>query len=257
MPIVKTDPFSQVPLFTKMRHGPTELALGTSFLYRRHGRLYLLSNWHNFAGRDPATKEPLSAHAGVPDTVSCYFCLNGQYIQREWQDIPLNSGGEPDWYQHPKLGSDVDIGALPIELSDKYKPIVINEMPYTKMVLRVSHDVFVLGYPLGLVNSHGLPVWKRATVASEPGVSDPFFFVDTATRAGMSGSPVIHRYRGFYKNDPEAQEARPDDWLGEADDFVGIYSGRLGASQLEAQLGIVWKPNLIDEVIDGARKAEC
>ena len=72
----------------------------------------------------------------------------------------------------------------------------------------------------------------------------------------MSGSPVIHRYRGFYKNDLETQEPKPDDWFGEADNFVGIYSGRLGASELEAQLGIVWKPHLIDELIDGAHKAE-
>lgn len=240
-----------------MRHGATELALATSFLYRRHGYLYLVSNWHNLSGRNPETKQPLSEHAGVPDTISCYACLNGQYIKREWLDISLNSGGKPKWYEHPKHGSKIDIGVMPIELNEKYKAIVVNEIPQTKMVLRVSHDIFVLGYPLGLVNSHGLPIWKRATVASEPGVSEPSFLVDTATRSGMSGSPVIHRYRGFYKNDPEAKEARPDDWFGEADNFVGIYSGRLGASQLEAQLGIVWKPHLIDEVIDGTRKAEC
>jgi len=240
-----------------MKHGTTELAVGTSFLYRRHDRLFVVSNWHNFSGRDPTTKQPLSAHAGVPDTISLYACLNGQYIQREWLDVPLSAVNGVGWYEHPQLGSKIDIGALPIALGDKYKGIVVNEMPYTAMVLRVSHDVFVLGYPLGLVNSHGLPVWKRATVASEPGTSEPFFLVDTATRPGMSGSPVIHRYRGFYKNDPEAQEARPDDWFGEGDNFVGVYSGRFGASQLEAQLGIVWKPHLINEVIDGARAAEC
>jgi hypothetical protein len=182
--------------------------------------------------------------------------LDGPFIKREWLDIPLAENGHSVWYEHPKVGSKIDIGALPLELNSKYKAIVVNEMPSTKMVLRVSHDVFVLGYPLGMTNLHGLPVWKRATVASEPGGSEQFFLVDTATRPGMSGSPVIHRYRGFYKNDPEAQEVRADDWFGEADQFIGVYSGRLGASQLEAQLGIVWKPHLIDEVIDGARKAE-
>lgn len=257
MPIVRTDPFSQVPLFTKLRHDATELALATSFLYKRNECFFLVSNWHNFAGRDPVTKNPLSANAGVPNTISCYAILKGEYIAREWLDIPLTKGDEPEWYEHPTLGSGIDIGILPLKLDEKYKPIAINEMPYTDMVLRVSHDLFVLGYPLGLDGSHGLPVWKRATVASEPGISKPFFLVDTATRSGMSGSPVIHRYRGFYKNDPKAAKVRPDDWFGEADQFVGIYSGRLGASQLEAQLGIVWKPHLIDEIIDGARAAQC
>lgn len=240
-----------------MKNGATEIALGTSFLYRRNDQLFVVSNWHNFSGRDPTTKQPLSGHAGVPDSISLYVCLNGQYIQREWLDVPLIGANGPTWYEHPNFGSKSDVAALPITLDKKYKAIVVNEMPQTSMVLRVSHDVFVLGYPLGLVNSHGLPVWKRATVASEPGTSEPFFLVDTATRSGMSGSPVIHRYRGFYKSDPEAEAVKPHDWFGEGDNFVGVYSGRLGKSQLEAQLGIVWKPHLIDEVIDGAHVAEC
>jgi hypothetical protein len=194
-----------------MTHAGTELASGTAFLYRRRERLFLISNWHNYSGRDPVTKQPMANHAGVPDTVSCYACLDGLYVNRGWIDIPLNKDGHPVWYEHPMLGSKIDVAALPLELDGGYQAIVVNEMPNTKMVLRVSHDVFVLGYPLGLMNSHGLPVWKRATVASEPGVSEPFFLVDTATRAGMSGSPVIQRYRGFYKNDPEVQGVRSDD----------------------------------------------
>lgn len=73
----------------------------------------------------------------------------------------------------------------------------------------------------------------------------------------MSGSPVIFRYRGFYKNNPEAQEMADGDWFGEGDMFAGVYSGRLGASTVEAQLGIVWKAHLIDEIIDAQKTADC
>ena len=257
MAIVTTDPFSQVPVFIKMKFGDTELAIGTAFFYRRNGALFLISNWHCLSGRDPKTKQPLSSHGGVPDAVSCYLCLNGKYIEREWLDIPILENGNPIWYQHPNAGSDVDIGAIPVSIDEKFKPIVINDMPFTKMDLRVSHDVFVLGYPLGMMNSHGLPVWKRASVASEPGSSEPSYLIDTATRSGMSGSPVIFRYRGFYKNDLTAEDIANDDWFGEGDMFAGIYSGRLGASSIEAQLGIVWKPHLIDELIDGRANASC
>ena len=257
MTFVSTDPFSQAPLFIKMKFGSTELATGTGFFYRRNDRLFLVSNWHNFSGRDPSSRKPLSDHGGVPDTVSCYMCLNEQFIKREWFDFPLLESGSPAWYHHPVSGSAIDIGALPVALNEKFRAIVLNDIHTEKMTLRVSHDVYVLGYPLGTMNSYGLPVWKRASVASEPGTSEPNYLVDTATRSGMSGAPVIFRYRGFYKNDLHAKEVANDDWFGEGDMFVGIYSGRIGASSVEAQLGIVWKPHLIDEILDARTIADC
>jgi hypothetical protein len=35
-------------------------------------------------------------------------------------------------------------------------------------------------------------------------------------------------------------------------EILGVYSGRIGASAIEAQLGIVWKTHVIDEIISGA-----
>jgi hypothetical protein len=252
---VVTDPFSQVPLFVKMRFGDTELAVGTAFFYRRAGKLYLVSNWHNFSGRNPETKKPLASHGGVPNKILCYACRNLQYIQRDWLELDLITDDKPLWFEHPTRGSGVDIGVLPVSLNDNFRAVVLNEIGFTKMTLGVSHDVFVLGYPLGLMGTHGLPIWKRASVATEPGTSDPQFLVDTATRAGMSGSPVILRYRGFYMNNPGTEVPADDDWFGEGDMFVGVYSGRLGASEIEAQLGVVWKAHLIDEIIDGGAPA--
>jgi hypothetical protein len=251
MVAVTTDPYSQAPLLIKMRFAETELAVGTAFFYRRHGNLYLLSNWHNFSGRNPHTREPISPHGGVPDNIFCYACLNLANIKRAWLRLPLQEDGTPLWLQHPVKGSEIDIGVLPVALNDGFRAIVLNELPSTPMTLEVSHEVFVLGYPLGLMGEHGLPIWKRASVATEPGTSSPNFLVDTATRAGMSGSPVLLRYRGFYKHNRDSAEPSDDDWFGEGTMPVGIYSGRLGASSIEAQLGVVWKFHLIDEIIDG------
>ena len=83
----------------------------------------------------------------------------------------------------------------------------------------------------------------------------PKMFVDTASRPGMSGSPVIFRRTGIHgaKNG----ELKPDSIIGTIQNFVGIYSGRvLGKTELEAQLGIVWKKEVIDEIIDGNTKDE-
>lgn len=66
----------------------------------------------------------------------------------------------------------------------------------------------------------------------------------------MSGSPVLFRYRGFYRHDKDSDTIADADWFGEGDMFVGVYSGRFGASSVEAQLGIVWKSHLVDEIID-------
>lgn len=252
MAIVKSDPYSQVPIFIKLKYGETELAVGTAFFYRHNDKIFLISNWHNFSGRNPETRKPLSAHGGVPNVVACYLCLNEPYVKREWLELPLEVNGNSIWLEHPTLRNQIDIGVLPVELPSKFKAIVINDLPRTEMELRVSLDVFVLGYPLGIINPHGLPIWKRASVASEPNGSTPYYLVDTATRPGMSGSPVILRYRGFYKNDSSSTEIADNDWFGEGDDFVGIYSGRIGASEIEAQLGKVWKQQLIREVIEGS-----
>lgn len=256
MALIQTDPYSQAPLFMKMSFGETELAIGTAFFYRRSGKLYLVSNWHNFSGKNPLTNKPLASHGGVPDNVSCYACLNGSKISREWLPIALNHDAEPIWLVHPIYGSEVDIGILPVQLPERFRAIVFNELPSTPMRIGVSHDVFVLGYPLGLLDTHGMPIWKRASVATEPGTSSPNFLIDTATRSGMSGSPVILRYRGFYMHDQKSAIPNDEDWFGEGDMFVGVYSGRLGKSEVEAQLGMVWKARLIDEIIDGGTRAK-
>jgi hypothetical protein len=253
---VKIDPFSQTPLLVKMQFGETELAIGTAFFYRRNEKLYLVSNWHNLSGRHPETKQPLAAHGGVPDRISCYACLNEPNIKRDWLELQLVAYDQALWFQHPVHGSNVDVGVLPVKLDERFRAFALNELPMAKMALRVSGELFVLGYPFGIMSKHGLPIWKRASIASEPGTSDPSFFVDTATRSGMSGSPVIFRYKGFYKNNPESPEISDDDWFGEGDMFAGVYSGRLGASAIEAQLGMVWKAHLIDEIIDGKTNAQ-
>lgn len=150
MVTVKVDPYSQAPVFVKMCYENTELAFGTAFFYRRDGHLYLISNWHNFSGRNPETKEPISSHGGIPDNIKCYTCLNLPHIKREWLEFPLYRDGKPLWFQHPIHGSSVDVAALPVVLEDKFRAIVLNDLTSTPMNLEVSHDVFVLGYPLGL-----------------------------------------------------------------------------------------------------------
>lgn len=115
----------------------------------------------------------------------------------------------------------------------------------------VSQDVFILGYPLGLIAHVPIPVWKRGTIATEPGIdhnSLPIIFVDSATRQGMSGSAVLARHilLGPFKKRDGSQS---NTLYAVATQILGVYSGRIHPSNVEAQLGIVWKRHLVDELI--------
>jgi hypothetical protein len=137
------------------------------------------------------------------------------------------------------------------------------------MSLQAGMDVFVLGFPFAMQPTGGFPIWKRASVATEPDIAIddlPKFFVDTATRPGMSGSPVILRSWGDYMTVHGEVSASPFICT----KFVGVYSGRVSdarelngtpdhvrteqeADLLRAQLGVVWKAHVVDEIIDGQR----
>jgi hypothetical protein len=100
-----------------------------------------------------------------------------------------------------------------------------------------------------------VPIWKRATIASEPLVDPeglPKVFVDTATRKGMSGSVAITQTLqvGPY---PKKDGSNSNTLMAITKEILGVYSGRIGASTIEAQLGIVWKKHVIDEIIGGVK----
>ena len=59
----------------------------------------------------------------------------------------------------------------------------------------------IIGFPLGLAAGGLLGIWVRGTVPSEPDIDYnalPLMLVDSRTRQGQSGSPVIaHRPGGM------------------------------------------------------------
>jgi hypothetical protein len=125
-------------------------------------------------------------------------------------------------------------------------------MPDAPMRVSIGIDAFILGYPFE-IDVLTLPIWKRASIASEPGLpvgGQPYFFVDTASRAGMSGSPVILRSWGGFQHDEGGMVSGP----GSATKFIGVYSGRIGAQdELKAQLGIVWRAEVVDQIVAAGR----
>ena len=250
-----------IPISLRNSNADKVIAVGTGFYYSKNGRLYFITNWHNVTGINPITKEPLSDHGSQPDQITMPVLRKEDPIDWNYIGISLykdESNCEPDWMIHPFHGEKVDVVALEIEFPDLSDARVfpLNEYNWAvEFPLEISDDVFVLGYPKGLsVNGH-LPIWKKASVASEPGVDYndlPCFLIDTASREGMSGAPVIYKKTGAHFKRHEGKVDIKSTKLGILWNFVGIYSGRIhGRTELDAQLGIVWKKDVIDEIIEG------
>jgi hypothetical protein len=124
------------------------------------------------------------------------------------------------------------------------------------LAVKIGMDVFVLGYPFG-ADPPGFPVWKRGSIASEPHLTRPgpgYMLVDTASRPGMSGAPVIRRSRSQHFMEDGTNRPLASNSLTR---FIVVYSGRLHTKDpSDAQIGMVWPAEDIEEIIGGAKLDE-
>ncbi len=246
------DQYSVAARPVEMYFGETFLSMGTAFIWKRGDDHFLVTNWHNFSGKNPRTGKHLSSTNAEPDRIKAWWNVKDNLARKIATIVPIRSAeGEPLWWVHPKYGRKVDVAVLPITPPPETDMHAINEMPSRPLLLDVGRDVFIIGYPFGIGHA-GLPIWKRASLASEPEVinaADPHILVDTASRPGMSGSPVIRKSYDTHQLDDGSVVMS----TGYAYRFVGVYSGRFGAqNENDAQLGIVWPAPLLDEIIAAA-----
>ena len=111
------------------------------------------------------------------------------------------------------LGSKCDVVAIPFERPTTLPEFMHNSanmISSTRIPIKPGVVTFVIGFPRSLSVGFGLPIWKSGYIASEPhydvviggtvsvttggmsgGLKIPAFFIDTLTREGMSGSPVL------------------------------------------------------------------
>lgn len=260
MPKIVPDPisFATHHLHLGLLETDTVLSSATGFIFERDERAYVITNWHNVTGRTSSTGAPLSPTLSAPDVAVTFFrdlsnpgVLHAEHL-RLYRDADML---EPAWYEHPILGQKVDVVALPLsdDLRARYRLRPINKNDFhSQFKEEVADDAFVLGYPFSDATDLQLPIWKRASIASEPDIDVdqlPKILIDTATRAGLSGSPVIMQRVGFHGITGGAMTG--SEIIGRIRNFIGVYSGRIGNDELKAQLGIVWKARVIPEIIDG------
>lgn len=270
---VINDPWTACLTYLEMIFDDKILSNGSGFYWCKDDCWYLVTNWHNLSGLNPDTGKPLDEiRGGVPNRVQTRLYQQSGVpneqgiVALHWVGMPIelnDADGEPLWFEHPVHGRKVDVAVLPMPAAFKSTAFLVRT-PYEvegDAVLQptVGQEVFVLGYPIGLVTGLPIPLWKGGYIASEPTMEPnglPLIFIDAATRPGMSGSLVISKhllFGGYDKKDG----TRSNTLLALRYKVLGVYSGRLDPSSVaEAQIGRVWKTEVIDEIIEGKKRAQ-
>lgn len=239
-------------------------ATGTGFFWSHDDQLDLITNWHNVTGWDRVNKKALSENAFTPNVLVVEAAIGAMRDGAQafgWRKVEIDLfdiTGRPRWREHPSFGQKVDVVAIncPIQSVELATAPFNQQDQLLDFDPDVGDEVFALGYPRGLSGGAALPIWKRGSIASEPDfdLDDlPKVLIDTATREGMSGSPVVSVRTGVTRlrgdTAPPGGGMSGNEIIGTAMTFLGVYSGRVGDSALGAQLGIVWKAHVVNEIV--------
>ncbi|KAF0115642.1 MAG: hypothetical protein FD150_929 [Rhodobacteraceae bacterium] len=237
----------------------TETGNSTSsgFLWRHGGSVYVVTNWHCLSGLHAETLRPLGSFCQNRVLVEGKFekadsgdPQRGFLIEFKFEVTIEDAEGQRLWIEHPN-GNQVDIATfrLPIAEDGGYKFCCINEISYeTRWRPEVGSDAFIVGFPEGVSSAHGTPIWKRASIASEPDLQyngTPVILVDTIGNQGLSGSPVGAVGSGLFAPN---SHAKLDTLIGSWKTLLGIYAGRLGDKGVHSQLGRVWRVDVVHEL---------
>lgn len=266
----------------------------TGFIFKAAQRCGLVTNWHVLAGRNPIDGQALERTTGrIPNRVKFHAAIEiddkrkRDLVHFREFDLPLyNEDGDQLWLDAKDDANQRDIAIIPLnrhipELHDesgdvraihggkvtldpkkdpKSRDIQFSDLKH--FLPRVGAEVFVLGYPKGITPNGIFPIWKRASIASEPQVGITFgdqeyedaFYIDALTNQGMSGSPVIYLARPgdiMLTKDNITIEVKAEEPF-----LVGVYAGRNGVTGLEGDLalGRVWGVSLLELIMfDGAQ----
>lgn len=243
--VITVDPLSASSLRVQAEVNNNSLSTATGFVVDYKSNHYLITNWHVVTGKNPETNQTLSPTAGIPDTLKIVHHSTSKLGSWVIKSEALLENGNPKWIEHPS-GRDVDVVALPLTHHNdvKFYPFDLGLAQFD-MVPEPAMPISIIGYPYGLATGGAWPIWKTGHIASDPDLDydgKPVFLIDATTRGGMSGSPVVLRLHGGYKTSNGSYVMSG----GTSTKFLGVYSGRIHG---QAEIGRVWRPNLIDEIL--------
>jgi len=207
--------------------------------------------WLGWANEGVSRPSKLRVHLPTPDEQApdaLFAELNPEHMDIELYDSSFNElwTSVKDEYPHGRLLADVVGIPVPKVEQDRLDLSAHcytwnGEHPY----FSVTDRVFVVGYPAS-VGKHvpTTPIWTGGSVASEPEIGLGMrFFIDSRTRPGQSGSPVIaHRQSRFLDAAAGLGEELPEKAI-----LLGIYSGRTDEN---SDIGSVWKTSVLARIFN-------
>ncbi len=206
-------------------------------------------------GVNPITGKALHAEGLLPNLLRVHYkqwvdITNKNVVLSQHLDLPLYHDGAPAWFEH-STRNNVDVVAIPLSLADfkDFANECINSVDQEAgLEVCAGMDCFILGFPERMIGAGNTPIWKRGSIASEPYQQHPYL-VDSATREGMSGAPVIARHTGIFGM--KGGKLTGSEIIGTVEKFIAIYSGRIGDDALGFQLGRAWQSNVLDDILHG------
>lgn len=262
------------------------LSTGSGVFYERDGEFFIVTAWHNVTGRHTETLNFLDKNfSAAPNNiiVTFKFFAHGDFYTTMKIVLPLYNEEKALFYVHPENWPRIDVVAIPFKLNvnhasfgyidnkredflielkslDGKKPIRTIQDSLAPASLSgkwweyasVTDELFIPSYPHNITDYQYNPVWKRATIATEPNKNwndERKFLIDSASSSGMSGASVF-----YYSSDGNVKFGGSSYHLTyPAAIHAGIYVGRIGVTdKADPQVGTVWHPSVVDEIIDGA-----
>lgn len=232
------------------------LGTASGFLVEHQGVIVLVTNYHVLSGRHPVTGEQMSE--ALPDRllIPLLSQISPDLAWTAHVQRLLNESGRPCWVEHPSLGRQLDVVALPIDPPPFSIPVPYELDPGPALDLPLASELAIIGFPMGVAGAGLTAIWKAGTIASEPSMpvnGEDYFWIDANTRKGMSGSPVVaRRFGGAVMQDGNYNLGRRI-----TDRTLGVYAGRAYDAP-DMTLGRVWRWDRVSEVIASAvSKVHC
>lgn len=279
----------------------TVLSTATGFFVKNGEEVFLITNRHVVTGKNIFTGKLLDEkNASLPNKLIVEFPYEVKRINSDdnfWAnpfEINLYKNNtviddEKLWIEHPIYKEKIDIVAINVTVICKNSidalynigncsfvniPLYEN-IDVIDFVPKVTDQVFVVGYPYGYstTDKRYLPIWSRATIASEyeENLTVPINYIDEWNRLysdlnlesdEQKKAEIMERIKkvNHYEvptflvdaRTREGQSGSPViycDKTGNEDKtfLLGIYSGRVNEN---SDLGYVWKTELIKEIIE-------
>ena len=177
------------------------LSTASGFVMKFGQDFALVTNWHVLSGYNPASQKCLSASGALPNRIEFHAS-----VSRKWDEkgkpaeeiyfkplsVDLFENEQPIWLDDkadqlqndyaailleryiPELNESVTLRAIRggrVTFRRGYKstgtgPFHVDDIQ--NLYPLVGSEVFVLGYPQGISSTGIFPLWKRASIASEP-----------------------------------------------------------------------------------------